>query len=255
MSTECAYMARAGQPRVSTLLSDVSIGPGTKADWAALAPLHYRNHSLAALDRLWTLRHAGERIGVIVYCYPPASLAGRHRALADLVERLPSRGRLRFWNEHLRTISRVVIDPNWRGLGLAGRLVRETLPLAGTPYVEALAAMARVHPFFEQGGMTRYDVPTPRQSQRLREALATAGIERRETRSGATLAAAVAAVTDEPVRRWLEEELFRWVRSYLGAKTARTYRPTLEQTCGYAARFLHSDPAYFLWARGMGKTH
>ncbi|NIA21004.1 MAG: hypothetical protein GWP05_03315, partial [Anaerolineaceae bacterium] len=43
-------------------------------------------------------------------------------------------------------------------------------------------------------------------------------------------------------------ELQRWVRSYLGAKTAQTVTPTLAQTCGYAARFLYSTPAYYLWA-------
>lgn len=249
MTADCTYLIRSANPRLSTLLAGVSLAKGDKADWAAMAPLHYRSHALAGLDRLWTLRHSGDLIGIIAYCYPPANLAGRNRALAELTGRLPARGRLRFWNQHLRTISRVVIDPNWRGLGLAVRLVRETLPLAGVPYVEALAAMARVHPFFEQAGLTRYDLPTPRQSHRLREALATAGLRREEARSGPALAAAVAALADEPLRHWIESELLRWVRSYLGAKTARTYRPTLDQTCGYAARFLYSDPAYFLWAK------
>ena len=252
MTTECEYLVHKPNLRLSTLLAGVSLEEGTRADWSAMASLHYRSHSLVGLDRVWTLRHSGDLIGIIAYCYPPANLAGRNRALAELTARLPSRGRVRFWNEHLRTISRVVIDPNWRGLGLAVRLVRETLPLAGVPYVEALAAMARVHPFFEQAGLTRYDLPTPEESQRLREALATAGVRREEVRSGPALAAAVAALPDESVRRWMEKELLRWSRSYLGAKTSRTRRPTLEQTCGYAAGFLYSDPVYFLWARGQG---
>jgi len=155
---------------------------------------------------------------------------------------------VRFWNAHLRTISRVVIDPNWRGLGLSVRLVRETLPRAGVPYVEALAAMAQVHPFFERAGMTRYDAPPPRQSERLKEALATAGLSRRDARSGPALRAAIERIEDASLRRWLDAEVMRWVRSYLGAKTARVYRPTLSQACGYVARFLFTRPAYYLWA-------
>ena len=244
----CQRIDRRGQARRSTLLDDVVLAPGSAEDWAAMAPLHYRSHALAGLDRLWTLRHSGDLVAVIAYCYPSANLAARNRALAPLVARLPRRGRVRFWNAHLRTISRVVVDPNWRGLGLAVRLVRETLPLIGVPYVEALAAMARVHPFFKRAGMTRYAAPPPKESERLREALATAGIPRHDVRSGSALAAAVAGLGDDAVRRWLEGELGRWVRSYLGAKTGQTVHPTLEQTCGYVARFLYTRPAYFLWA-------
>jgi len=35
------------------------------------------------------------------------------------------------------------------------KLVRETLPLAGKPYVETTAVMARYNPFFERAGMTK----------------------------------------------------------------------------------------------------
>lgn len=235
--------------RRCTLLDDVAVVPATLDDWRALAPLHYRSHTVAGLDRPFALRWHGDLVGVILYCYPPANLAARNRALSPLVARLPRRGRVRFWNTHLRIISRVVIAPNWRGLGLAARLVRETLPQAGTPYVEALAAMGAVHPFFERAGMTRYDMPAPPQSERLAEALATAGITRRDARNAAALAEAVDRISDPAMRQWLVAELARWTRSYLGAKTARTVRATLEQSCGYAARFLFSRPVYYLWRR------
>ena len=245
---ECLYADTAAGDRRCSLIEGLRLDEGTKADWAALAPLHYRSHTLGGLDRLWALRSGDDLVAVAAYCYPPANLAARNRALALLVARLPVRGRMRFWNANLRIISRVVVDPNWRGLGLAARLVRETLPRAGVAYVEAQAAMGRVHPFFERAGMTRYDTAPPKEAVRLREALATAGIRRRDLRSGAALLAAVEAVGDPAVRRWLDEELRRWMRSYLGAKTPKTVRTTPEATCGYVARFLYSCPVYFLWA-------
>jgi len=245
---ECVYPERPDGAAVCTLLADVKFGDATPDDWRRLAPLHYRSHAIGGLDRLFALRFRGDLVGIIATSYPAANLAARNRALAPLVARLPARGRVRFWNAHLRTISRVVVDPNWRGLGLAVRLVRETLPRAGVPYVETLAAMARVHPFFERAGMTRYDAPPPRQSERLKEALATAGLGRRDARSGPALCEAIERTGDASVRRWLRAEVMRWVRSYLGAKTAKVCCPTLEQACGYVARFLFTRPAYYLWA-------
>ena len=40
-------------------------------------------------------------------------------------------------------------------VGLGARLIRETLPLAGTPYVELIAVMAKYSPFAEKAGMRR----------------------------------------------------------------------------------------------------
>jgi len=248
MTMECIYPERPKGDRMCTLLAEVELCEAGAADWRAMAPLHYRSHAIGGLDHLFALRFRGDLVGIIAYAYPAANLAARNRALAPLVARLPARGRVRFWNAHLRTISRVVIDPNWRGLGLAVRLVRETLPHAGVPYVEALAAMARVHPFFERAGMTRYAAPPPRQSERLKEALAMAGLSRRDARNGPALLAAIELIPDEALRRWIDAEVMRWVRSYLGAKTAKVCRPTLAQACGDVARLIHTRPVYCLWA-------
>jgi hypothetical protein len=66
--------------------------------------------------------------------------------------------------KELSTISRVVVHPKYRGIGLGKKLVAETLPLAGTQCVEAVAVMARYNPFFEHAGMQRIaeNKPNPR---------------------------------------------------------------------------------------------
>ena len=58
-------------------------------------------------------------------------------------------------NRPLSTINRVVIHPKYRTVGLGARLIRETLPLAGTPFVELIAVMAKYSPFAEKAGMRR----------------------------------------------------------------------------------------------------
>ena len=58
-------------------------------------------------------------------------------------------------NEKLSIISRVVVHPKYRTIGLGSKLVRETLSLAGTPYVEMVAVMAKYNPFGEKAGMQK----------------------------------------------------------------------------------------------------
>ena len=56
-------------------------------------------------------------------------------------------------NKKLSIINRVVIHPKYRTIGLGVKLIRETLPIVGTPYVEMIAVMAKYSPFAEKAGM------------------------------------------------------------------------------------------------------
>jgi len=263
--------------RTCTLLADIRIQRGAREDWDRLAPLHYRSHHAGAVSDIFRMVHraaggvspgfvptasglipgrsaqargaAGQRetlVGVIVYSRSPLSLAARNRATGGRyrVGRGLSAGRL--VNEELRIVSRVVIAPNWRGLGLARRLVAETLPRVGTPYVEALAAMGRVHPFFEQAGMTAYVSPAPAGSERLRSALEAVGLGRSARRSAEALEAALETLAPAG-RRLAEREIERWARSYLAAKNHRTRRPERRRALDLVARHLDSAPVYYLW--------
>lgn len=83
----------------------------------------------------------------------------------------------RLLNSEVRCISRVVVHPQWRGLGLAVKLVRHALETMTTPYTEALAAMGRVHPFFKLAGMAEYRRPALKDRRRLLDALRYCGVE------------------------------------------------------------------------------
>jgi cellulase/cellobiase CelA1 len=71
------------------------------------------------------------------------------------------KGTLQQLQQQISTISRVVIHPKYRSIGLGTKLIRETLPKAGTPYVEAIAVMAKYNPFFEKAGMQRITESKP----------------------------------------------------------------------------------------------
>jgi len=127
-----------GSPSASTDLLE---------DWRQLAHFHYRSHHLSSPRKIFSMRRGDEVCGVIVYSYPPPACFGRRLVLPKMS--------LRELNERLSTISRVVIHPKYRSIGLGAKLVRNTLPICGTPYVETVAVMARYNPFFEKAGMVR----------------------------------------------------------------------------------------------------
>src|SRR5205823_1709377 len=74
-------------------------------------------------------------------------------------------------NEEVRTISRVIVEPRWRGLGVATRLVREYLRSPLTEKTEAAAAMGVCCPFFEAAGMRAWRLEPDRRGVRLLGAL------------------------------------------------------------------------------------
>lgn len=206
---------------------------GSLRDYAALAEHHYRAGRPATATRVLVLRHdvptppqrfsgfgsgagAGEVVGVLVESLPTLSCRLRDYALRDRFGSwLAGRPRAALLGRELRCISRVVIDPRWRGMGLASGLVREALATAQTPFTEALAAMGRVNPFFERAGMTPYHRPPHALDARLIAALAVVGLTPRDLAWMHRTRGRLDALP--PHRRdWAYRELRRWRQNAFG---------------------------------------
>ena len=118
----------------------------------------------------------GLRAGVIVESLPALACALRNIALPGRFHAAGDRGLgAALLNREMRTISRVVVHPVFRGVGLSVELVRHVLARPQTPCIEALAAMGRVHPFFQRAGMSAYDRPPLPDAVRLVAALEAEG--------------------------------------------------------------------------------
>ncbi|MFQ5735021.1 MAG: hypothetical protein ACE5KM_24065 [Planctomycetaceae bacterium] len=76
------------------------------------------------------------------------------------------RTKLRVLNSQLVTLSRVVIHPTYRGAGVASAFIRRSCELCKWPWIEALAQMGHMHPFFEKAGFVRVGVSRNRSSSR-----------------------------------------------------------------------------------------
>jgi GNAT superfamily N-acetyltransferase len=134
---------------------------GTIQDFRELERFHYRQRRPATWAGIWVVRylpcsHSHSRtVAVAVLSYPTLNSTARDDALN--LHALPRDRKTAFLNSNLRTLSRVIVHPQFRSLGLASRLVHYVCHQCKTRWVEAHAAMGRVHPFFEKGGMQKYD--------------------------------------------------------------------------------------------------
>jgi GNAT superfamily N-acetyltransferase len=149
-------------------------------------------------------------VGVLVVSMPVLRCRLRDEATGGRYVRIrDARERAALINGEVRCISRVVVDPRWRGSGVAVRLVKHALAQAETVYTEAVAAMGAVHPLFEKAGMTGYRRPAHEFDLRMKAALGSVGLDL-ETVGGAEDLAARLGELEEVRRRWLEGEMRRW---------------------------------------------
>lgn len=103
-----------------------------------------------------TVLPVGSRlVAVGVLSWPTAVNRGRDRVFGLTGKTFGEK--IHFANANLRTISRVIVHPQFRSLGLATALVRCLCDHCPTRYVEASAQMGRAVPMFERAGMKRLD--------------------------------------------------------------------------------------------------
>ena len=151
-----------------SVVKEMRVEEGSTKDWRILASFHYRNHRITAPRKIFCLKRGDELCGVIVYCYPPSASFGRRLVLPRMS--------MRELNEKLSVISRVVVHPKYRTVGLGVKLVKETLALAGTDYVEMSAVMAKYNPFAEKAGMKKIvEQQAPKEAQKIIGVLESVG--------------------------------------------------------------------------------
>ncbi len=140
----------------------VCIEKGSFDDYKKLSRFHYRSKSEKS-ESLWLkdcykLLFDEELIGVIVYSRSYLNLKPRNMVFGERYVYTPGDlHKARLINEEIARISRVIIHPKFRGIGLGAYLVKETMPKVDAKVIEVLAVMAKYNPFFEKAGMLRLD--------------------------------------------------------------------------------------------------
>jgi len=251
------------------------ISKGSLRDYKKLSQHHYRAGLPATSTRVLVMHDPSERlidrwkimhpeatekstpdaktpVAVLVESLSALSCKMRDFALSDRYGSwLTPKERARLINDELRCISRVVVHPQWRGLGLAVRLVRHALATATTPLTEALAAMGRVSPFFEHAGMTAYERPSHRYDARLVAALERLGWSARDLALHDQILGRISELP-ESQRHWITREFYLWYRQ--AGERNPDASVDLTQHLLTARQKLLLEPIYYLHVKDSQKT-
>lgn len=212
----------------------LSIEPGTRRDLEALAPLHYRAGPPATIDRVLRAVDTDHDTlaGVLVTSRPTLNGAWRRGAWSTAFSSGNRSRDAHTINAHLRTISRVIVDPRFRGLSVGSGLVRTYLAAPATVCTEAITALGDVCPFFERAGMRRLDIPAHPRTARLLRSIGT---------SDANQAARV--LTARTLDAQLERALRIWARA--NASTRRIAEGDPRTIASAAAGALLAPPTAY----------
>jgi hypothetical protein len=236
--------------RSCTVTEKLEIVQGSAEDYKRLAHFHYRDSRLSRFTKIFAIRPlralAGrfgtKTVGVIVYSMPSPGAELRNAATANFFIGLERRTQLSLIDKNIRCIRRVIIEPRLRGLGLASRLVRDTMPKMNVPMIEAMAVMGHVNPFFERAGMKAYTAKMPARCVRLIEAFSVVGIEKEQLID----ADAVRQKLDRlevRQRDFIEREITKFLQSY----GQNRYMPAGVERTRFALSKLTHRPIYYIW--------
>lgn len=227
---------------------NMEIVQGCFDDYKQLAQYHYRESRPGLFKKIFVLRNDSLRvtrrktIGVIVYSLPFLGLELRNLVMDNYFSGFDKSTRLELINENIRCISRVIIEPRFRGLGVAKKLVQETMPKMNVPIIEAVAVMGRINPFFEKAGMKPYISKPSQHFVRFIEALSIIGLEDRDLIDPQKVQHKLSQLESDN-NQFIEREIKHFLKGYGN----RRYMPPGFERTKYILSRLNARPVYYVW--------
>ena len=142
---------------VFSLIDEMWVERGSRADWDVLHALHYKAEALPAGPQYYRcVTNSGQLVGVIVFCPVSLMLGPRH----DLFPKLrPGRDthftnvhRAKWLNQNMTRAARIVTDTLYRGTGVSYRMVNLAMRMYGFRYCEIQSSMSKFNPFDVKAG-------------------------------------------------------------------------------------------------------
>ena len=128
-------------------------------------------------------------------------------------------------------------------LGLAQWLITETMGKLNVPYIEAMAVMGKINPFFERAGMMKFQAKPPARCIRMTETLGAVGIDQIDLIDSVKVNTCIESLPAGP-RRFLEKNISTFLAAY--GRKGRKIQHSIERT-EMILNKLADRPVYYLW--------
>ena len=221
----------------------IRVREGTRSDWPHFAKWHYRSHTLGIVDKIFVMDLDGEPIGIVVYGHPMGACHLRNRATANRYAGKPLSARRKLLDKEVRVVQRIVVDPRFRGLGLAARLLQETMPLLGVRYVECITVMGGYSGFLQKAGFACIGrVEAPRVGRILLAVLRQRGLNEHILTTPELLQKALEEIAEKDKPLW--NLVLKWWRGRRFTKGGG--EPTPKRCANALTSELLSRPFYFI---------
>jgi len=221
---------------------------------ADIERFHYKG-KVVQYKGLFGLYLNNDLIGCLVIGNPMLNLKGRNIYTKGLFSKNTSDIAKQI-NKEFDVISRVVIHPKYRAIGLSYYLIKEYIEKhCKAKFVESLAKMGKYSRFFERAGLTRVDIPEEMQDKKYLEDLQKIidlGFDKDMIRSWRYVKEVYETLSEDK-RKEFDEIYQKFLRNYKsthGGSVSDIIAIKLQGNDNFYKRFsklLRTDPTYYIY--------
>lgn len=126
------------------LVNEFEIRPTNISEYDKLKQFHYiATKKPTTITHTFGLYHDSILYGIIIYNYPMLQLLARKKTIIHkITKNMTKSENAIFLNKNTRIISRIIIHPSVRGVGLASKLIEETWRLIDVRFIELVGFMS-----------------------------------------------------------------------------------------------------------------
>lgn len=142
-----------------SLMKNMYVTRGTKADWDKLHELHYKAEGYPPGAKIWKCMLGDQLVGVMIFSTVKMLNAGRNEVFrrfkpntGGMDNRLINTTRAVVLNEMMLVNSRLVVDTMYRGAGIAYRFQNIASRMTGKRIIEFQSSMSKFNPFATKAG-------------------------------------------------------------------------------------------------------
>lgn len=220
------------------------------SDYKKLAPYHYQTGTIKPVTNIYKIKARGryvknfpDPIAVIVYRMPLIDLRARTNATNGFFKRPTTRSKqLKLVNKHIRYLARIIVDPRFRKLGIATKLILDTLHLQDCPIIETVTPIDFTNNLFLKTGFQLHFQPQHPRYTKFENALLSTGLTDHDLSSPETVQKRIDKLGTQQ-SKYIESQINQFIHTF---RRQQNMPPGIERT-KFVLSKLAFPSSYLIW--------